>query len=139
MIKNIGYASGVFDLFHIGHLNLIKRAKERCDILIIGITTDEVAFQMKGKYPVISFEERSEIVKSIKYVDLVLPKIQEDNMSIIEENGVTKMFKGSDWKGSPKGEILEIQLIKAGVELIYLPYTESTSSTLLKETLLKIE
>jgi len=138
MNKKIGYTTGVFDLFHIGHLNILKRAKEQCDILIVGVTTDEVTEQMKNIKPIIPFEERQEIVQSIKYVDKVVAKTSVDNIEAWSDLKFNIYFKGDDWKDTEKGNKLEEDFKKYGVEIKYFPYTQGTSSTKLREILEKI-
>ena len=133
----IGYTTGVFDLFHIGHLNILKKAKEQCDYLIVGVSTDELVQQYKNKTPIISFEERVEIVKAIRYVDQVVPQENRDKMAAWEQYKFHKMFVGDDWKGSELFVKLEADFKQKEVELVYFPYTQGTSSTLLKETLKK--
>lgn len=135
--KIIGYTTGVFDLFHIGHLNILARAKEQCDFLIVGVTTDEVTKQMKGKSSIIPFEERIEIVNSIKHVDMVVAKSTIDNTESWHELRFNVYFKGDDWKGTKKGEKLEVDFGNFGVEIKYFPYTKGTSSTKLREVLEK--
>ncbi|MBD1422503.1 adenylyltransferase/cytidyltransferase family protein [Sphingobacterium chuzhouense] len=135
----IGYTTGVFDLFHIGHLNILKKAKEHCDYLIVGVTTDEIAFEMKGKKPVLSFGERLEIVNSIKYVDKAVAKEDIDNIAAWRELKFDVFFKGDDWKGTEKGRKLENYFAEFGIQVIYFPYTEGTSSTFLREVLNKIK
>src|SRR5699024_10734653 len=98
--KIIGYATGVFDLFHIGHLNILKKAKENCDYLIVGVTTDEITFEMKKSLPIIPFDERLEIVKSIKYVDKAIAKNDIDNIQAWKQLQFNVFFKGDDWKGT---------------------------------------
>ncbi len=131
----IGYTTGVFDLFHIGHLNILKRAKEKCDFLIVGVSTDELVMQYKNKTPVISFEERVQIVEAIKYVDKVVPQTHRDKFAAWEEYKFDRMFVGDDWKGSPLFNELEEKFKPFGVEIVYFPYTEGTSSTMLKKAL----
>ena len=131
----IGYTTGVFDLFHIGHLNILKRAKEKCDFLIVGVSTDELVMQYKNKTPVISFEERVQIVEAIKYVDKVVPQTHRDKFAAWEEYKFDRMFVGDDWKGSPLFMELEEKFKPFGVEIVYFPYTEGTSSTMLKKAL----
>ncbi len=131
----IGYTTGVFDLFHIGHLNILKRAKEKCDFLIVGVSTDELVMQYKNKTPVISFEERVQIVEAIKYVDKVVPQTHRDKFAAWEEYKFDRMFVGDDWKGSPLFTELEEKFKPFGVEIVYFPYTEGTSSTMLKKAL----
>lgn len=130
--KIIGYTTGVFDLFHIGHLNILKRAKENCDYLIVGVTTDELTKIMKGNYPIIPFEERSLIVENIKCVDKVIPKKNLDNTKNWYEHKFDVYFKGDDWKGTQKGIELEKEFEDLGVKIEYFPYTKGTSSTHLK-------
>lgn len=134
----IGYTTGVFDLFHIGHLNILRRAKEQCDYLIVGVSTDELVQQYKNKRPVISFEERCEIVKAIRYVDEVVPQMDREKFAAWERLKFNKMFVGDDWKGSAIFTELEERFKPHGVEIVYFPYTKGTSSTFLKETLKKI-
>jgi len=134
----IGYTTGVFDLFHIGHLNIFINAKKYCDYLIVGVTTDEITKTVKNKYPVIPFEERIQIVRSIKFVDEAVAK---DNLSFEyawEKYKFNLMIKGDDWKDTSKGDKLEEELYKYNVKVIYLPYTKHTSSTLLKSILEKL-
>ena len=134
----IGYTAGVFDLFHIGHLNILKKAKEQCDYLIVAVSTDELVQEYKHKKPVICFEERVEIVNAIRYVDEVVPQINRDKFAAWEKYHFNKMFVGDDWKGSAIFETVEKKFSTVGVELVYFPYTKGTSSTILKETLTKI-
>lgn len=133
--KKIGYTTGVFDLFHIGHLNVLKRAKEQCDYLIVGVTTDEEVKRIKNKIPVICFEERKQIVESIIYVDQVVPENNADKITAWEELKFDVIFKGSDWKGSKKWNTYEDFFKPRGVEVVYFPYTEGTSSTQLRKVL----
>lgn len=134
----IGYTTGVFDLFHIGHLNILKKAKEMCDYLIVGVSTDELVMQYKNKKPVIAYEERVAIVEAIKYVDKVVPQVNRDKFSAWEEHKFNRMFVGDDWKGSPLFSSLEEQFAQHGVEIVYFPYTQGTSSTILKQALNEI-
>lgn len=129
----IGYTTGVFDLFHVGHLNILKKAKEQCDYLIVGVSTDELVEEYKNKVPVIPFEERIEIVKSIKYVDEVVPQINRDKYLAWEEIKFDVMFVGDDWKGNKLFEELEIKLKFEGIDIVYFPYTKGTSSTILRK------
>jgi glycerol-3-phosphate cytidylyltransferase len=128
----IGYTTGVFDLFHIGHLNILRNAKSLCDYLIVGVTTDEISLLMKGNMPVIPFEERFSIVKSIKYVDKVVAKTSTNNKKAWEKLKFDIMIKGDDWKGTKKGMELEKELAEVGVPVKYLPYTQETSSSILR-------
>ena len=133
----IGYTTGVFDLFHIGHLNLLKKAKEQCDHLIVGVSTDDLVMY-KHKHAVIPFEERIEIVKAIKYVDEVVPQANMNKMEAWEKLHFNVMFVGDDWKGTPKWDAYEKQFAEVGVKIVYFPYTKGTSSTLINEVLLKL-
>lgn len=128
----IGYTTGVFDLFHIGHLNILRNAKSLCDYLIVGVTTDEVCLLMKGNLPVIPFEERYSIVESIKYVDQVVAKTSTNNIEAWKLLKFDFMIKGDDWKGTKKGLELEKELAEVGALVKYLPYTQETSSSILR-------
>lgn len=133
-----GYTTGVFDLFHIGHLNILRRAKERCEYLIVGVTVDELALY-KGKAPVIPFKERIEIVRAIRYVDEAIPQTDLDKTAAHPAYHFDALFVGDDWKGSSQWNEYEKKLKKLGADVVYLPYTQNTSSTLLAETLNKIK
>ena len=131
----IGYTTGVFDMFHIGHLNILKRAKENCGRLIVGVSTDDLVETYKHKRPIIPFEERIEIVKAIKYVDEVVPQTSMDKLEAWKTLHFDRLFHGSDWRGSAMYNELEKQFAEVGVEVIFFPHTEGTSSTLLSEVL----
>ena len=137
MKKVIGYTTGVFDLFHIGHLNILKKAKSMCDELIVGVTTDKLVLY-KNKKPVIPFKERIKIIESIKYVDKAVPQKNMNKILAWEEYKFNKMFVGDDWKGTDKWNELEIKFKKLNVKIIYFPYTKGTSSTLINNTLEKL-
>jgi glycerol-3-phosphate cytidylyltransferase len=130
----IGYTSGVYDLFHIGHLNLIKNAKGLCDKLIVGVTSDELV-SYKNKKSVIGHAERMEIVRSIKYVDAVVPQNDMDKFKMWERLKFDVMFVGDDWFESDKWKDLDEIFKSVGVKIIYFPYTKGTSSTLINNTL----
>ena len=130
----IGYTKGVFDLFHIGHLNILKRAKEHCDYLIVGVTVDELV-SYKGKRAFIPYEERAAIVGAIKYVDEVVPQESMDKMEAWKKLHFDKMFVGDDWKGTDVWKHWEKEFSKVDVEIIYFPYTKQTSSTELRDAL----
>lgn len=134
----IGYTTGVFDLFHVGHLNILRRAKEQCDFLIVGVSTDELVESYKHKRPVICYEERAAIVEAIRYVDKVVPQRNRDKIAAWEELKFHRMFVGDDWKGSELFSKVEAQLKERGAEVVYFPYTKGTSSTKLTATLDKI-
>jgi glycerol-3-phosphate cytidylyltransferase len=133
----IGYTSGVFDLFHIGHLNLLKNAKGLCDKLIVGVTVDALV-KYKHKNSVIPFEERIEIVRNIKCVDAAIPQEDLDKFKMWEKIKFDVLFVGDDWYQSPRWKALEQKFKKVGVRIIYFPYTKGTSSTLLNDTLKKM-
>lgn len=131
----VGYTTGVYDMFHIGHLNIIRRAKERCDYLIVGVSTDELVQHDKGKTPIIPFEDRCAIVESIKYVDKVVPQTDKNKFGAWERYHFDKMFVGSDWKGTPQWNEFERQFAPVGVEIVYLEHTDGISSTILRDKL----
>ena len=131
----IGYTTGVFDLFHIGHLKLLERAKSRCEKLIVGVTTDELV-AYKFKTAVIPFEERIKIVGSIRCVDEVVPQTTMDKMPAWKKFNFNLMFVGDDWKGTKKWNKIEKSFKKVGVKIVYFPYTKGTSSSLINEFLL---
>lgn len=133
----IGYTTGVFDLFHIGHLNMLKNAKAMCDKLIVGVTVDELV-AYKHKKAVIPFEERLEIVRNISCVDVAIPQSTMDKFEAWERLRFDLMFVGDDWYGTDKWRRLERQFGEIGVKIIYFPYTKGTSSTLINETLVSI-
>ena len=135
---NVGYTTGVFDLFHIGHLNILKRAKEYCDFLIVGVTTDEEVQRIKNRKPVICYEERKAIVEAIKYVDKVVEENDADKIKAWEQLKFDVIFKGSDWKGTKLWDYYEEYFKARGVDVVYFPYTEGTSSTKLRNVLEKI-
>jgi glycerol-3-phosphate cytidylyltransferase len=135
MTARIGYAAGAFDLFHVGHLNILRHAKENCDVLIAGVVSDEMLRQVKGIEPVIPTAERVEIVRSIRYVDKVHVETVPDKLDVWEQVGFTHFFKGDDWRGTEKGRRLERDFARVGVEVVYFPYTVHTSSTSLRRAL----
>lgn len=128
----IGYTTGVFDLFHVGHLKILKRAKEQCEFLIVGVSTDELVMEYKNKKPVIPYVDRAEIIEGIKYVDMVVPQVNRDKFSAWENLKFDVMFVGDDWKGSPLFSEVEKRFKQVGVEIVYFPYTKGVSSTELK-------
>ena len=129
----IGYTTGVFDMFHVGHLNILKRAKEQCEYLIVGVSTDELVENYKNKKTIIPFEDRVEILKAIKYVDQVVPQETMNKMNAHEKYRFNVMFVGDDWKNTEKWNKLEEELASIGVDLVYFPYTKRVSSTILRE------
>lgn len=130
----VGYTAGVYDLFHIGHLNLLRNAKKYCDKLIVGVSTDELV-RYKGKSPVIPLDERMEIVSAIKYVDEVCIQDNLDKTKAWEKLHYDILFVGDDWKGKSQWNEYEKFLKSKGAKVIYLPYTKTTSSTLITKTL----
>jgi glycerol-3-phosphate cytidylyltransferase len=130
----IGYTSGVYDLFHIGHLNMLKNARSMCDKLVVGVTTDSLSLY-KGKKPMIPYEERIEIVRSIRYVDAVVPQETMDKLEMCKKIKASILFVGDDWYRTEKWEYIEKELKGIGVSVVYFPYTKGVSSTKIAETL----
>ena len=135
MREIVGYAPGAFDLFHIGHLNILKHAKSRCDRLIAGVVSDDMLRLTKGISPVVPIAERMEIVRHIDFVDDVYCEEVPDKLDVWRELRFDVFFKGDDWRGTPKGESLERRFAEVGVRVEYFPYTMSTSSTKLRGAL----
>ncbi len=129
MKKVIGYTTGVYDMFHIGHLNVIRNAKEQCDYLIVGVSTDALVQSDKGKKPVIPYAERAAIIAALKYVDQVVPQFDKNKVGAWERYHFDKMFVGSDWQGTLQWNRFEEQFAPLGVEIVYLPHTDGVSST----------
>jgi glycerol-3-phosphate cytidylyltransferase len=135
MGRVIGYAPGAYDLFHIGHLNLLRHAAEHCDHLIAGVVSDEMLALSKGRGPVVPLAERMEIVRSLRMVDDVHAETVPDKLDTWREVGFDVLFKGDDWRGTEKGRRLERDFAGVGVEIRYFPYTVQTSSTALRRAL----
>ncbi|MPV36575.1 adenylyltransferase/cytidyltransferase family protein [Georgenia subflava] len=131
-VGEVGYVPGGFDMFHIGHLNILRAARSRCDRLVVGVATDEALVAMKGAAPVVPHDERMEILSSLRFVDAVVPDVDVDKRIAWRANRFDILFKGTDWLGTPKGERLESQMREVGARVVYLPYTPSTSSTMLR-------
>ena len=131
--RTVGYAPGVFDLFHVGHLNILRRARLLCDHLIAGVVSDNVALQQKGRHPVVPEQERLEIVSSVRYVDETVLELTTDKIATWRAVGFEVIFKGSDWQGSQKWSRLEKEFSQLGVRVVYLPYTEHLSSSALRD------
>lgn len=125
----VGYTTGVFDLFHIGHLNILKCSKEMCDYLIVGVSTDELVWEYKHKKTIIPYEERVAIVNAIRYVDEVVPQTTMDKMLAWESLRFNAMFHGDDWKGSPLYDKYQAEFQTIGVDLVFIKYTKGISST----------
>jgi glycerol-3-phosphate cytidylyltransferase len=138
-VKRIGYAPGAYDLFHIGHLNILRHAKSQCDYLIAGVVSDEMCELTKGRRPVVPLAERLEIVSHINYVDAAVPEVARDKLETWRHLRFDVLFKGDDWRGTPKGMKLERDFASVGVEVVYFPYTIHTSSSMLRRVLTAIE
>lgn len=133
----IGYTAGVFDLFHIGHLTLLKNAKGLCDKLVVGVTSDELV-SYKNKKAVIPFQERIEIVRNIKYVDAAIAQEDMDKITMCKKLGATMLFVGDDWYNTEKWQKYEEEAKRFGIKIVYFPYFKGTSSTLINQTLNKL-
>lgn len=132
----VGYTTGVFDLFHVGHLNILRQSKERCRFLIVGVSTDELALELKGRLPAIPFLQRMEIIQSIRYVDRVVPEMEMDKLEAWKKLHYNVLFKGSDAQQKDIYKEYEKKLKEIGnVDICYFPYTEGISSTKIKERL----
>ena len=139
MTTRIGYAPGAYDLFHVGHLNILRHAREHCDHLIAGVVSDEMLERTKGRRPVVPLEERIEIVRHVRYVDQVHAETVPDKLDTWRELRFDVFFKGDDWRGTAKGRDLERRFAEVGVEVVYFPYTMHTSSTALRRALALLE
>lgn len=137
MIYDLGYTTGVFDMFHVGHLNILRRAKEHCRRLIVGVSTDELVMQYKHKIPVVHLLDRMEIVKAIRYVDDVVVQTDMDKFKAWERLRFNAIFHGDDWKGSALYNDLEERLKAVHVDVIFLPHTEGVSTTILTEIIIR--
>ena len=128
----VGYTTGVFDLFHVGHLNILEKSKEICDTLIVAVCTDEYVQETKNLTPIISYEDRARIIASLKCVDKVVPMTYTDKLRAWEEYKFDVLISGDDWKGSERYNLTEKQLAPLGVDVYYVPYTKSISTTMIK-------
>ena len=126
-----GYTAGVFDLFHVGHINILRNARSLCDRLVVGVTTDELV-SYKGTRPFIPFSDRIELVRACRYVDVAVPQTDINKFAAWERLKFDTLFVGDDWFGDDTWRTYEEKLSKVGVSVIYLPYTEGVSSTRLK-------
>lgn len=136
MKKNkVGYTTGVYDMFHIVHLNILKRAKEQCEHLIVGVTTDELCFSRKQKYPIINEKDRMAIVAEMRCVDKVVPQADMDKVKAVQKYGANAVFVGSDWKGTPAWNQYEKEFAAVGCTVVYLDHTDGISSTILRDRL----
>lgn len=131
----IGYTQGTYDMFHIGHLNLLRNAKKQCDYLIVGVNSDELVMKYKNKSAIVPVNERVDIVGAIKFVDEVIICNTLDKTEMHKIKPFNKIFIGDDWKGNARWAKTEEDMKKIGVELVYLPHTDGTSSTILREKL----
>lgn len=131
----VGYAAGAFDLFHVGHLNILRQARSRCDYLIAGVVSDEMLVLTKGAAPIVPLAERLEIVRHIGFVDEAVAETEPDKLDTWRAIGFDLFFKGDDWRGTARGTKLERAFAEVGVEVVYFPYTVHTSSTALKRAL----
>ena len=129
----VGYVPGAWDMFHVGHLNILLRARELCDHLVVGVVTDEVLFAVKNKQPVVPLEERMEVVSALGVVDRVVPDFAGDKLDAWRRHRFDVLFKGDDWRGTAKGQRLERDMALVGVQVLYFPYTPHTSSSVLRE------
>ena len=129
----IGYTTGTFDLFHVGHLNLLEKAKKHCEILLVGVSTDELVKQYKGEYPIIPFEDRIRIVEALRCVDKVIPQRTLNKVDVLSEVRYDVLFHGDDWKNTSTYNEIEKQLKERKIECVYFPYTKSISTKSIKE------
>ena len=131
----MGYAPGAYDLFHVGHVNLLRHARSQCDYLVAGVVSDEKCERTKGVRPFVPLMERAEIVRSIAFVDEVYEEHVATKLEAWQDVRFDRIFKGDDWRGTPKGLKLEQEFASVGVEVVYFPYTVHTSSTMLRRAL----
>lgn len=131
----IGYTQGTYDMFHIGHLNLLRNARQECDYLIVGVNSDELIQSYKSKNAIVPLEERMDIIAALRFVDKVIPCDSLEKLDTCLKYKINKVFIGDDWKGNERWVQTEKELAPYGIEVIYLPYTKNTSSTMLREKL----
>ena len=129
----LGYTTGVYDMFHIGHLNILRRAKEQCECLVVGVTTDALSLSRKGKTPIICEADRMAIVGAIRYVDRVVPQPDMDKLAAVKALGADVVFVGSDWKGTDAWNKYEAEFAAVGCDVVYLDHTDGISSTILRD------
>ena len=135
----IGYTTGCYDMFHIGHLNILRRAKEMCDFLVVGVTTDDLCFQRKHKYQIINEQQRMQIISAVRYVDKVVLQSDMDKLAAVERENADIVFVGSDWKGTQAWDEYEREFATVGCRVVYLKHTDGISSTLLRQKIEKNE
>lgn len=133
----LGYTTGVFDLFHMGHVNLLRNASALCDRLVVGVSTDELV-EYKNKQPVIPFHERIEVVRACKYVNVAIPQFDMNKVEAVKKLHASVLFVGDDWYKNDKWNDFEKELATVDCDIVYLPYTQGTSSTLINQTLEKL-
>ncbi len=131
----VGYTTGVFDMFHVGHLNILEQAKKQCEQLIVGVTTDKLCAERKGKLPIINESDRARIVGAVRYVDKVVMQQDMDKLSAVSKLGANVVFVGSDWQGTPSWNKYEQEFKKINVDVVYIPHTDGISSTMLRKKL----
>jgi glycerol-3-phosphate cytidylyltransferase len=135
MSERVGYVPGIFDMFHVGHLNILRNARLVCDHLIAGVVSDDLSTKVKGKMPIVPLNERLEVVRSIRYVDEAVEEDVDEKLDMWKRLHFNVIIKGDDWRGTAKGDKLERDFASVGVEVVYLPYTVHTSSTKLRQVL----
>jgi len=133
----IGYTTGVFDLFHIGHVNLLRNARSLCDKLVVGVTVDELV-AYKRKRAVVPFTERIDVVRACRYVDVAIPQLSIDKVEAVRKLNANRLFVGDDWYATERWQQMEADLQSLGCIVIYFPYTQGTTSTLINETLISL-
>ena len=131
----IGYTTGVYDMFHIGHLNILRRAKEQCDYLIVGVTTDELCYSRKQKFTIINAQDRMAIVEAIRYVDKVVPQADMDKFNAVKKYEAQVVFVGSDWKGTDEWNQYEKEFAELGCRVEYIDHTDGISSSIIRDKL----
>lgn len=139
MTPIVGYAPGIYDLFHVGHLNILRSAKQHCDVLVAGVLSDDMCLSAKGQPPIIPAAERIEIVQHVEFVDRVHEEVVPRKIDTWRVVRFDRIFKGDDWRGTAKGRRLETDMASVGVEVVYFPYTVTTSSTQLRRALAALQ
>lgn len=134
----VGYVPGAWDMFHVGHLNILLRARERCDRLVVGVVTDQALTVVKGRLPIVPLAERVELVAQLDLVDEVVTDFSSNKLLVWERLHFDVLFKGDDWRGTAKGDRLESDMASVGVEVCYFPYTIHTSSSQLRAMLAEL-
>jgi glycerol-3-phosphate cytidylyltransferase len=132
----VGYAPGVWDMFHIGHLNILRRARAHCDWLIVGVVTDDSVLRVKGRWPVVPLADRMAVLAALSLVQEVVVDDSRDKVEMWHRLHFDVVFKGDDWKGTPKGDTLERGMAAVGARVVYFPYTREVSSTAMRTRLL---